>query len=394
MSSILTVSQLNRYISFKMKEDKNLRGILVSGEISGFTHHIKSGHFYFTLKDREGAIKAVMFSSMASRLKFMPENGMRVIVSANVQVYERDGVYQLYVNDIQPDGIGALYLAFEQLKEKLLYEGIFDEAHKKPIPEMPRKIGIITSPGAAALQDMLNILSRRYPIAEVTIFPALVQGEQAPESLCRAIEHADSAGLDLLICGRGGGSAEDLAAFNSEALARCIYACSTPIISAVGHETDTSIADLAADLRAPTPSAAAELAVPDMSVLYDRLSAAENMLNKAMEGRLSAGAHKLEMLSKRLESAAPFGRLSAIREKLSVNSERLDTAYKLSLQRASAAISERAARLDGLSPLKILSRGYSLVYKDGAVVDTAEKLSVGDRIEIRLSDGTVGATID
>lgn len=393
MSAILTVSQINRYISSKIKEDKKIQGILVSGEISGFTNHAKTGHLYFTLKDRECAIKAVMFNSMAVRLKFAPQNGMKVIVAADVRVFERDGVYQLYVSDMQPDGLGALYLAFEQLKEKLLYEGIFDEAHKKPLPKMPRKIGIITSLDAAALQDMLNILSRRYPIAEVTIFPALVQGANAPESLCSAIRYADSLKLDLLICGRGGGSPEDLAAFNNEALARCIYDCNTPIISAVGHETDTSIADLAADLRAPTPSVAAELAVPDISVLYNGLSAAEKALDNTFLTRIEASFHRLELLSERLEAASPKGKLAALSEKIISGEKRLSAAYKMGLQRAAGDISERAARLDSLSPLKTLSRGYSIVYKDNKPINSAEKVSVGDTIRIRFSDGEVSASV-
>ena len=393
MSAILTVTQINRYISFKMKEDKKLRGILVSGEISNFVHHAKTGHLYFTLKDTESSMKAVMFSSMASRLAFSPANGMRVIVSANVQVFERDGVYQLYVSDMQPDGIGALYLACEQLKEKLLYEGIFDEAHKKPLPDIPQKIGIITSPDAAALQDMLNILSRRYPAAEVTIFPAAVQGETAPGSLCRAISYADRQNLDLLICGRGGGSFEDLMAFNSEAVARCIYACNTPIISAVGHETDTSIADLAADLRAPTPSAAAELAVPDMNVIFGRLLALEKALNSAASARIGEKLYRLDIFSKRLEAVSPTGKLSSAKERINNLEERMKDLYRINLQKAGAAIAEKAARLDSLSPLKTLSRGYSLVYKDGRLINSAKDLSCGDNVEIQLADGTVSAAI-
>ena len=394
MSSIMTVSQVNRYISFKLKDDKKLRGILISGEISGFTNHAKTGHFYFTLKDSECAVKAVMFSSMASRLKFMPKNGMKVIVSADVRVFERDGVYQLYVSDMQPDGVGALYMAFEQLKEKLLAEGIFDEAHKKPLPEMPKKIGIITSLDAAALQDMLNIISRRYPIAEVTIFPALVQGSDAPVSICEAIQQADGLHLDLLICGRGGGSAEDLSAFNNENLAICIYNCRTPIISAVGHETDTTIADFAADLRAPTPSAAAELAVPDMNTLYDRLFAVGRALDNVFSARLDERFYKLEVMEKRLEAVSPSGKLEAYREKISTAGKRLAAGYKINLQRAESLIAERAAVLDGLSPLKTMSRGYALVYKEGSLINSAKRLSSGDKVEIRFADGIAAAKVD
>ena len=394
MSSILTVSQINRYISFKLKEDKKLHGILVSGEISNFTNHTRTGHLYFTLKDNETSIKAVMFSNMASRLNFVPKNGMRVIVSANVQVYERDGVYQLYVSDMQPDGIGALYLAFEQLKEKLLYEGLFDEAHKKPLPEFPDKIGIITSLEAAALQDMLNIISRRYPIAQITVFPALVQGINAPESLCRAIVQADNAGLDLLICGRGGGSLEDLMAFNNEQLARTIYNCNTPIISAVGHETDTTIADFAADMRAPTPSAAAELAVPDITVLYEKLDLMENMLGKAIAVQLNAKYYKLETIEKRLEGAVPFARINSYKEKLDVIEKNMNSAYKNKLSIFGSRVAEKAVQLDALSPLKTLSRGYSLVYKDNSLIKSVKQLSSGEQVNIQLSDGIMLATID
>lgn len=394
MSSILTVSQINRYISFKFKEDKKLQGILVNGEISNFTNHTRTGHMYFTLKDNETSIKAVMFSSMASRLNFAPKNGMRVIVSANVQVYERDGVYQLYVNDMQPDGIGALYLAYEQLKEKLLYEGIFDEAHKKALPEFPHKIGIVTSLEAAALQDMLNIISRRYPIAQITVFPALVQGVNAPLSLCKAIQKADISGLDLLICGRGGGSFEDLMAFNDEQLARVIYNCNTPIISAVGHETDTTIADFAADLRAPTPSAAAELAVPDITVIYNKLDITAKMLAQAFFMQLDTKYRKLELIKKRLEDAVPFARINQYKEKLDYIEKNINSAYVNNLLGYKKTLAEKSVRLEALSPLKTLARGYSLVYKDKQLVKTAEAVATGDTVNIQLSDGIVSATIN
>lgn len=394
MNGVLTVTQINTYVASVFKGDKNLRGKLVSGEISGFTRHNQSGHLYFTLKDSESAIKAVMFKSSAAGLRFAPKNGMKVIVSANVQVYERDGVYQLYVTDMQPDGIGAEYLAFEQLKEKLAKEGIFSNEHKKPLPYMPKKIGIVTSLGAAALQDMLNILSRRCPVAEVTVFPALVQGDSAPASICGALSRADGASLDLLICGRGGGSAEDLAAFNSEAVARRIYACNTPIISAVGHETDVSIADFAADMRAPTPSAAAELAVPDMNELLGRLAAAQVTLNKAVSAAIEARIYRLGRLSERLEAFSPAGKLSALGEKISAAEKALAAAYKMKLSTANGALAEKAALLESLSPLKTLSRGYALVYRNGSLVKSAGELSPGNTAEIKMQDGTVSVTVN
>lgn len=394
MSAVMTVSQLNRYVAFKLKEDKNLHGKLIRGEISNFTNHAKSGHFYFTLKDSESAVKAVMFRDMASRLPFMPKSGMKVIVSADVRVYERDGVYQLYVTDMQPDGAGALYLALEQLKERLALEGVFDESRKKPLPPLPKKIGIVTSTDAAALQDMLNILARRYPIAEVTVFPAAVQGEAAPESICRAVRYADKRGMDMLICGRGGGSFEDLSAFNTEAVARCIQGCGTPVISAVGHETDFTVADMAADLRAPTPSAAAELAAPDIAFLYGRLNAVEKALRDSFLNRLEEKYRRLENTERRIKALDPGERVLRLKEKFDQSGKRLRSAYTLKLKECGGLLAERAAALDGLSPLKTLSRGYSLVYKDERLVGSASELSAGDRVDIRLSDGAVSAVID
>ncbi len=389
----MTVTQVNRYIAFKLKEDKKLKGILVSGEISNFRHYETSGHIYFTLKDSESSIRSVMFRSYASQLKFMPENGMSVIVKANVQVYEKDGAYQLYVSDMQPDGIGALHMACEQLKEKLCSEGLFDEEHKKSIPEMPENIGLITSLEAAALQDMLRIISARFPIAKITVFPSLVQGSDAPASLCRAIKFADSKDLDLLICGRGGGSFEDLMAFNDEKLARCIYDCRTPIISAVGHETDTSISDLAADLRAPTPSAAAEKAVPDKNVLLDRFDEMKKLLDNGIISHIENKYHMLDMLSGQIESLSPEGRISASFGKIDIYKKRLNDLYRMNIDKAGAAITEKAAMLDSLSPLKTLSRGYSLVYKDKKLISSAGELSDGDIVRMRFSDGEVYAKV-
>lgn len=389
----MTVTQVNRYIAFKLKEDKSLKGIIVSGEISNFKYYASSGHMYFTLKDNESSIKAVMFRSYASQLRFMPESGMKVIVTASVQVYEKDGVYQLYVSDMQPDGAGALFLACEQLKKKLSEEGIFNEEHKKPVPMMPGKIGIVTSLEAAALQDMLRIISERFPIAEVTVFPALVQGAGAPASLCRAVKYADSKELDLLICGRGGGSFEDLMAFNDEELARCIYSCKTPIISAVGHETDTSVSDLAADLRAPTPSAAAEKAVPDRKNLLGALNNLQKVMENAMFSKLDEKYGRLDVLAKRLEAASPSGKILPAKEKLSSLQKRLNDLYKMSLNRYAAEIGEKAARLDSLSPLKTLGRGFSLVYKDEKLINSAKKVSSGDEVKIVFADGSVTAEI-
>lgn len=394
MSSILTVSQLNRYISFKLKDDIKLRGILVKGEISGFTNHYKTGHFYFTLKDGESMIKAVMFNNFASRLKFMPENGISVIVSGNVQVFERDGVYQIYATDMQPDGLGALYMAYEQLKDKLSKEGLFDADHKKQLPPFPRKIGIVTSPGAAALQDMINIISRRYPIAEITVFQALVQGENAPDSICRAISMADLCGLDLIIVGRGGGSAEDLFCFNSEKIARAVYMCETPIISAVGHETDTTIIDFVSDLRAPTPSAAAELAVPDISVLRSAVTGLEKKLYSVFSGYLDKRQAEIGRYADKISSLSPSAVLDKNEAVLSEKTKHLENAANGYINSRENKLANLVVRLDLLSPLKIMSKGYSLVYNSSdMIVRNADDLCKGDHVRIRLEHGGADAEI-
>lgn len=394
MSSILTVSQLNRYISFKLKDDIKLRGILVKGEISGFTNHYKTGHFYFTLKDGESMIKAVMFNNFASRLKFMPENGMSVIISGNVQVFERDGVYQIYATDMQPDGLGALYMAYEQLKDKLSKEGLFDADHKKQLPPFPRKIGIVTSPGAAALQDMINIISRRYPIAEITVFQALVQGENAPDSICRAISMADLCGLDLIIVGRGGGSAEDLFCFNSEKIARAVYMCETPVISAVGHETDTTIIDFVSDLRAPTPSAAAELAVPDISVLKSAVTGLEKKLYSVFSGYLDKRQAEIGRYADKIASLSPSAVLDKNEAVLFEKTKHLENAANGYINSCENKLANLAVRLDLLSPLKIMSKGYSLVYNSSdMIVRNADDLCKGDHVRIRLEHGGADAEI-
>lgn len=393
MSSILTVSQLNRYMSFKIKEDTKLRGLLVKGEISGFTHHMRTGHFYFTLKDSSSSIKAVMFSSYAASLKFMPQSGMNVIVMGSLQVFERDGVYQLYVTDIQPDGIGAQYLAFEQLKEKLAAEGLFEPVYKKPLPKFPKRVGIVTAKGGAALRDILNILGRRYPFCEAIVFPCVVQGEYAVDSICEALEFADSSGCDVIICGRGGGSPEDLFAFNSEKIARTVFAMNTPVISAVGHETDTTLIDFVSDLRAPTPSAAAELAVPDTTSLSAAVDSYKNALDNAFATVIARKRHELMAIESELKNYAPSAALSAMREKLASNEIRLSEAMKSCIEKKKAVIGSRAAALDSLSPLKIMSRGYSLVYKENELIKSADELSEGDRITVKFADNEASAVI-
>ncbi|MBQ6250534.1 exodeoxyribonuclease VII large subunit [Ruminococcus sp.] len=390
---VITITQINRYIGSILKNDRNIQGIMVRGEISNYVKHFRSGHVYFTLKDSESAIKAVMFASAASRLKFAPEDGMAVIVSGSIGVYERDGAYQLYVNDIIPEGAGAQGAALEQLKRKLQKEGIFDTAHKRPIPSMPKKIGAVTSLSGAAVRDIINVLSRRYPIGEVYAVNALVQGEGAPESVCRGILRAEAAGCDVIIVGRGGGSSEDLSAFNTEKVAYAIYNCKVPVISAVGHETDFTIADLAADLRAPTPSAAAELAAPDISLLYEKIGILERRYEKAALAVLDRSTDRFITLNARLAAQSPENRLKLTGEKLSVLDKRRDAAFLRYMDRLERQLGEKAAKLDSLSPLKVLSRGYSLVYKEDSLLSSSESLSKGDKVKITFGSGGAEAEI-
>ncbi|MBQ8298199.1 MAG: exodeoxyribonuclease VII large subunit [Ruminococcus sp.] len=390
---VLTVTQINRYISFKLKEDKNIQGIMVRGEISNFTEHYRSGHLYFTLKDKESAVKAVMFASAASRLKFRPEDGMAVIVSGSISVFERDGVYQLYVNDIQPDGAGAASVALEQLKAKLAKEGIFDTAHKRPLPVMPKKIGAVTSLSGAAVRDIINVLSRRYPIGELYAVNALVQGENAPDSICRGILSAESAGCDVIIVGRGGGSSEDLRAFNTEKVAYAIYNCRVPVISAVGHETDFTIADLAADMRAPTPSAAAELAAPSVEHLAEKLGILKRRMKNAALAATDRAADRYIALNSRIMAQSPENRLRLGGERLDSLEKRTCLAFEKYMTKQESLLSEKLARLDSLSPLKVLSRGYSLVYSGDQLINSNEKLKTGDIVKIRFGNGNAKAEI-
>ena len=318
---VLRVSQLNRYIKMNFDADENLANIFISGEISNFTNHYRTGHLYFTLKDDSAAVRAVMFNSSAKRLKFMPEDGMKVIARGRVSVYEASGQYQLYVDDMQPDGVGALNLAYEQLKEKLQKEGLFSEQHKKPLPPYPEKVGVITSPTGAAVRDIINVLGRRFPYAEIVFCPVLVQGDGAHLQLTDAVNMFNSErAADVIIIGRGGGSIEDLWEFNDEGLARAVYNSEIPVISAVGHETDFTICDFVADMRAPTPSAAAELAVPDANELQYALSALKNRMFLNVSSGIADRRSRLEYLTSK-------GALKSPDEMLSNRSQRLDTAF-------------------------------------------------------------------
>lgn len=390
---VITVSQINKYISSILKSDRNLQGIMVRGEITDYVRHFRSGHVYFTLTDGESSIKAVMFAQAASRLKFEPENGMSAVVSGSISVYERGGAYQLYVNDILPEGAGAAGVALEQLKKKLAKAGIFDTAHKRPLPAMPAKIGAVTSLSGAAIRDIVNVLTRRYAIGELYAVNALVQGEVAPESVCRGIMKAEAAGCDVIIVGRGGGSAEDLSAFNTEKVAYAIYNCKVPVISAVGHETDFTIADLAADMRAPTPSAAAELAAPDMTGLYEKIGILERRQERAAFAVLDKAADGFIALNARLLAQSPENRMKMSAGKLDLLEKRCEAAFMRYTEKLEHALSEKAARLDSLSPLKVLSRGYSLVYKGEELVKSSDILQKGDKIRISFGSGSAEAEI-
>ena len=390
---VITVTQINKYIGSILKGDRNLQGVMVKGEISNFTLHWKSGHMYFTLKDSESAVKCVMFASAASRLRFEPEDGMSVICRGSINVFERDGAYQLYVNDILPEGAGAAGVALEQLKKKLAKEGIFAPEHKRPVPYMPKKIGAVTSLSGAAVRDIINVLSRRYPLCEVYAVNALVQGEGAPDSICQGILRAEAAGCDVIIVGRGGGSSEDLSAFNTEKVAYAVYNCKVPVISAVGHETDISIADMAADLRAPTPSAAAELAAPDISTFYEKIDMLQRRAERSAFAALDRAADRFTVLNAKLAAQSPENRMKLSGERLSALEKRNSAAFQRYMERLSSQLSERIGRLESLSPLKVLSRGYSLVYSGDRLLSSTDGISVGDTVDIRFGKGTASAEI-
>lgn len=387
---VLSVSQLNRYIKMNFDADENLANIFISGEISNFTNHYRTGHLYFTLKDDSAAVRAVMFNSSAKRLKFMPEDGMKVIARGRVSVYEASGQYQLYVDDMQPDGVGALNLAYEQLKEKLQKEGLFSEHHKKPLPPYPEKVGVITSPTGAAVRDIINVLGRRFPYAEIVFCPVLVQGDGAHLQLTDAVNMFNSErAADVIIIGRGGGSIEDLWEFNDEGLARAVYNSEIPVISAVGHETDFTICDFVADMRAPTPSAAAELAVPDANELQYALSALKNRMFLNVSSGIADRRSRLEYLTSK-------GALKSPDEMLSNRSQRLDTAFSKMLSSYKNRIGGKkvefisaATALSKLDPMSVLMRGFAFVSdKSGKNVYSSQALAKGDKINVRFHDGS------
>ncbi|MBR1532103.1 MAG: exodeoxyribonuclease VII large subunit [Eubacterium sp.] len=391
--SVYTVSQVNMYIKSLLDEIPHIKNMYIKGEISNFKHYNR-GHMYFTLKDSKSQLKCVMFSGDNYRLRFEPENGMKVVCFGQVGVYERDGVYQLYVRDMQVDGVGDLTVAFEQLKAKLEAEGLFDESHRKPIPKYPRKVGVVTSNMGAAVEDIKNVISRRFPLCEIVICPTIVQGDLAAPDIVKSIKTLDSMeGIDTIIVGRGGGSIEDLWAFNTEEVARAVYACKTPVISAVGHETDTTICDFVADLRAPTPSAAAELAVPDIASEKQRIANLSNALYDVMSVDIERRQTKLDLIKNSSPLASVDAYFTALNDNVESINARLLQSYKAIVTSADNKLVGTVRALNALSPLAVLSRGYSITKHDDTVVTSKSDVNRGDKIDITLSDGRITAEV-
>ena len=391
---VLSITQINEYIRGKMDSDALLNQVAVKGEISNYKRY-PSGHHYFTLKDENAALKAVMFKGNALRLRFQPENGMKVIAMGKISVFPRDGAYQLYCTAMAVDGVGDLYAAFEQLKKKLAAQGLFDPAHKKPLPKFPGTIGIITSSAGAAVHDMLRILNKRYPLTKVVLLPVRVQGVEAPGEIAAAIGYANYHKLaDLLIVGRGGGSIEDLWAFNDERVANAIYRSRIPVISAVGHEPDVTISDYVADLRAATPSNGAELAVPDRDALSQTLDAVSAAMATALNRQITAASRHLQVLSQSGALQSPVGYLNKKQQDVNFLTNRLAAAQNQILSRSNQRYIALTAKLDAMSPLKVLTRGYSMARNGaGEVITSTAQVELGERITVTLKDGQIGATV-
>lgn len=375
--------------------DELLVSVCVRGEISNFTNHYKTGHFYMTLKDEASLIKAVMFRGNASKLKFLPENGMKVIVTGRVSAYIRDGQYQIYIDSMEPDGIGALYIAYEQLKKKLAAEGLFDREKKKPLPKIPTRIGIITSPTGAAIRDIINILGRRFPLCRPILYPSLVQGDGASAQIIAGIDYFnEKKNVDVLIVGRGGGSLEDLWAFNDETLCRRVAASNIPIISAVGHETDFTLCDFAASVRAPTPSAAAELAVPESSELKRKINNVNARMELLCEQRIKILKEKLTALSNSRVLTNPMNFIDDRKMALGMTEDKLITRMNTLLERKKSSLVSHAAKLDALNPLSVVARGYSAVFNDeGKLIKSISQTKKGDMVSFMVTDGKISAEV-
>lgn len=392
---VLSITQVNEYIRGRLDQDPLLSGLSIRGEISNYKIY-PSGHHYFTLKDENSALRCVMFKGNAMRLRFRPENGMKVIAMGKISVYPRDGAYQLYCTAMIMDGVGDLHTAFEQLKEKLSKQGYFDPAHKKALPKYPNTIGIVTSSAGAAVHDILRILNKRYPLAKVKLFPVRVQGSEAPAEIAGAINFANlHKAADLLIVGRGGGSIEDLWAFNDELVAKAIYDSEIPIISAVGHEPDVTIADYVADMRAATPSNGAELAVPDQDALRQNLDSYMIAMATVLKRQIQAARKHLEILKSSQAMQSPEQYILILRKNLNQKKLELCNIEKLIINRNNQRFLSSAAKLDAMSPLKVLTRGYSMTQtEDGTVISSVKQANINDKIKITLRDGKLTATIN
>lgn len=391
---VLSVSQINFYIKSIIENDGSLQFVLVTGEISNLTVHQRSGHIYLSLKDSNSVISAVMFAGNARQLRFRLENGMKVICRGRISVYEPSGRYQLYIEDMQPDGVGALTLAFEQLKKSLAQKGLFDNAHKKPLPKFPKTIGVITSPTGAAVQDITNIIRRRFPSADIVLAPVLVQGESAPEQLVRAVNKFSASKIaDVVIIGRGGGSAEDLWAFNDEQLAYAVYNCETPIISGVGHETDFTVCDFVADVRASTPSAAAELAVPDRQELMSYYFKQKQYISAMLDRKIKTAQLRLENQQRRMSASSPKFKAEQLEKQLSAKSEKLTRFMNTYISDKENKLIAAKGKLDGLNPLNVLNRGYAIAEKDEKIITSSKQLKDGDDFTVILSDGKINAKV-
>ena len=411
----ITVTQLTRYIKYKLDNDPNLNEVFLKGEISNFKAHSR-GHYYFTLKDENSRINAIMFSSSTKSLKFTPEDGMKVLVTGKISVFESTGQYQIYVNEMLEDGVGNLYIAFEQLKKKLEEEGLFKESHKKQIKKVPNRIGVITAPTGAAIKDIISTIKRRWPLVEIYLFPSLVQGEEAKEDIVKQIKRAEEYEIDTLIVGRGGGSIEDLWPFNEEIVARAIYDCKIPVISAVGHEIDFTISDFVADLRAPTPTGAAEMAVPQIKDVENYLNQVKIRLNNTITNKIKQDRRKLndivnrnvlknpisiyqtkEMIFDNLLERLKFSliNLTNIKEKELIRVKQsyiIQNPYKI-LDTKSNKYLQIISKLETLSPLLTLKRGYTITKKEGKVVSSSKDIKEGDTLELEFSDGVVGTKV-
>ena len=392
MNNYITVTQLTRYIKFQIDNDRNLNQVYLKGEISNFKAYSK-GHFYFTIKDENSRINAIMFASSAKKVPFLPKDGMKVLVRGRISVFESTGNYQIYVEEMLEDGLGDLHIAFEQLKEKLEKEGLFDASHKKPVPRIPQKVGVITAPTGAAIKDILSTIKRRFPLCEVILFPSLVQGEGAKEDIVRNLEIADNYGLDTIILGRGGGSIEDLWAFNEEMVAYAIYKAKTPIISAVGHEIDFTISDFVADLRAETPTGAAERAVPNLVDVINHMNQLQIRMNKSINNLLDSYTLRIKKIKESYVLKNPMHIYEIKEQRLDISIEKLETYIKNYLYKKENVLDKLISKIKLLNPLDSLKRGYAVVRSNNKCIKSLKEIKQKDLIEVEVYEGKIKAEV-